>query len=176
MAEESAASLVSKLSDHDAERVLQSVTERLVQQAGDLAADNEEEAREIIAAAVSRYGAGPLSADDVAPAVAPPASLARATLALLARDPGTAGLVRDTVADLPEETQMVVDPVTIAVVLAGLVAFLQTKFSLKVRRVDGKLDVEFTLSKEAASDETIKEVITAVGGASSGTWPGTGGQ
>jgi hypothetical protein len=168
MAEESAAGLVGELSDHDAERLLESVTERLIGQAGELAAENEEEAREIIAAAVSRYGAGPLSADDVAPAVARPTSLVRATLELLARDPGTSGLVRDAVKGMPEETQMVVDPITVAVVLAGLVAFLQTKFSLKVRRVGGKTDIELTISKDAASDETIKEVLTTVGEVASG--------
>lgn len=71
-------------------------------------------------------------------------------------------------ADMPEETQMVVDPITVAVVLVGLVAFLQTKFRLKVRRVGGKTDIEFAISKDAASDETIKEVLTAVGGVASG--------
>ena len=168
MAQESVAGLVSDLSDHDAERVLQSVTEQLVQHVGDLAADNEEEAREIIAAAATWYGNSPLSADDVAPAVAQPTGLVRATLDLLARDPATADLVRAAAVDLPEETQMVVDPITIGVVLAVLVAFLQTKFSLRVRKTGGKVDVEFSISKDAASEDTINQVISAVGGGAPG--------
>ena len=142
MADASTAHLVSELSDHDAERVLQLVGERLVQEVSELAADNEEDAREIIAASVTRYGSQPLSADDVAPAAVQPISLVQATLALLADDPATEGMVRGAIADLPEETQMVVDPITIAVVLVGLVAFLQTKFSLKVRRKAGKVNIE----------------------------------
>ncbi len=55
---------------------------------------------------------------------------------------------------------MVVDPITIGVVLAVVVAFLQTKFSLKVRKVGGKVDVEFSVSKDATSEDTIKRVIT----------------
>jgi hypothetical protein len=169
MADASTAHLVSELSDHDAERVLQLVGERLVQGVGELAADNEEDAREIIAASVTRYGSQPLSADDVAPAAVQPISLVQATLTLLADDPATEGVVRGAIADLPEETQMVVDPITIAVVLVGLVAFLQTKFSLKVRRKAGKVDVDFSISKDAASQETIKQVVSAVGRAASGS-------
>jgi hypothetical protein len=161
---ESAATLINGLVDHDAERVLQSVTERLVQSVGDLAADNEEEAREIIASTISRFRDEPVSADDVAPPAAEPADLVRATLDLLAHDPETAHMVRDAIAGLPEVTQMVIDPVTIGVVLAGVVAFLQTRFTLKVRKSGGKVNVEFSISKEAASEDTIKRVLKAVGG------------
>jgi hypothetical protein len=169
MADVSTAHLISELSDHDIERVLQLVAERLVQEVGELAADNEEDAREIIAASVSRYGGRSLSADDVAPAAVEPISLVQATLTLLADDPATDGLVRGAIADLSEETQMVVDPITVAVVLVGLVAFLQTKFSLRVRRKAGQVDVDVSISKDSASPETIKQVITAVGRAASGS-------
>jgi hypothetical protein len=139
------------------------VLDRLLSGVGELEVDDEESARELVAAFVTRPDE-PVAANDV---VRPSEALdvyVRATLALLAEDAETAPVVDDVLAQLPADTQMFADPITAALVLGVLVAFLQTKLDVKVRRKNGKVDFEFTLAKEAASDETVAKVVDAVRG------------
>ena len=59
---------------------------------------------------------------------------------------------------------MLADPVTLAIVLGTLVIFLQTKFHFRVTRKGGRVDFELDVSRAAASQETITEVVKAVSG------------
>lgn len=43
-------------------------------------------------------------------------------------------------------------------VLALLIAWLQTKVELRIRRKNGKTEVDFTISKQAASDQVIRNI------------------
>lgn len=155
---------VAELNDHQSERLLQEVLDQLLSQVSTLQVDNEESARELVASFLSQHGI-PVHPDEILRPVAGLETYIRGTLSMLAQDPQTAGVVESALEDLPEETQMFADPVTAAVVLGVLVAFLQTKFDLRIRRKDGRVDFEFALSKKATSDKTVGKVVEAVRGA-----------
>jgi hypothetical protein len=154
-------SRIADLSDDECDVLLRELLEALMQEAPELVADSEEAAREVVASFVSRTGQ-PVGSDEVLPPTTEVATHVRATLRLLAEDPDTARLVEDTLARLPESTQMFVDPITAAVVLGVLVAFLQTKFSVKVSQKDGRTEFEASIAKDATSDQTVEKVIDAV--------------
>jgi hypothetical protein len=154
-------SRVEALTDHGAERLLQAVLDCLVERAGDLVVSDEDSARELVAAFVSAPD-GPVRSDAVVRPMVGLTTYVRGTLLLLADDPSTASDVESALNDLPEETQMFADPVTAAVVLGTLVAFLQTKVHASVTRKDGRIQFEFGLTKNATSDETIASVVEAV--------------
>jgi hypothetical protein len=156
---------VSELDEATAERLLQAALERLVDDGIELAVENEEDARELVAAILTQHASQAESvvrADDVVPPTAPVEKYVRSVLLMLAQDPQTAARVASSLNTLPEETQMVVEPVTAALVLGALVAFLQTKFDVHIRRKDGKTDFSFSLSKKPASDETVGDVLDVV--------------
>lgn len=152
---------IATLSDHQRERLLQEVLEKLLDNGIELPVDDEESARELLAAFLSQEG-GPVHSDDVLrPSVALETYI-RDVLDLLANDDETAPVVREALDELPEETQMFVDPITAAVVLGALVAFLQTKVDFKISRKDGKTEFEFAVAKKATSDRLISRVIEAI--------------
>lgn len=152
---------IARLSDHQRERLLQEVLERLLDSGIELPVDDEESARELLAAFLSQEG-GAVHSDDVLRPSVPLETYVRDVLALLADDEETAGVVSEAVDELPEETQMFVDPITAAVVLGALVAFLQTKVDFKISRKDGKTEFEFAVAKKATSDRLVTRVIEAV--------------
>lgn len=152
---------LSALSDHEEEHLLHAVMDRLLEQTPDLHADTEESARELIAAFLTHHGAHTTPDDIVRPSTDLNTHI-HATLTLLADDPTTTDLVRDTLDTLPEDTQMFADPVTAAVILGALVAFLQTRFDLRIARKAGKTEFSFTLAKKAATDRTVAKVVEAV--------------
>jgi hypothetical protein len=154
---------VEELDDHESERLLQAVMDLLLTDVGTLGVGDEESARELVAAFVSRPGL-PATADDILRPSVPLAAYVHATLALLAADPRTAPLVEAMLDQLADETQMFADPVTAALVLGALVAFLQTKFDVHVSRKEGKVEFEFAIGKDATSDEIVGKVADAVRG------------
>ncbi|WP_328993942.1 hypothetical protein OG394_06165 [Kribbella sp. NBC_01245] len=154
---------VGALSNQDSERLLQAVMDRLLADTAPLEVDDEESARELVAAFVTRPDE-PVAPDDVIRPSVDVDTYVRAALTLLVEDSETAPVVEESLTRLPDETQMFADPVTAALVLGVLVAFLQTKFDVKVSRKDGKVDFDFSVGKEAASDETVAKVVDAVRG------------
>jgi hypothetical protein len=152
---------IATLSDHQCERLLQEVFEKLLEDGVELPVDDEESARELLAAFVSQHS-DPVHSDDVLrPAVGLDVYV-RDVLALLAEDCETGAVVREALDDLPEETQMFAEPITAAIVLGVLVAFLQTKINFKISRRNGKTDFEFSLAKKASSDRLVGKVVDAV--------------
>ena len=154
-------SRIAHLSDDECDVLLGELLEVLMQETRELVVDSEEAAREVLASFVSRNGQ-PVGPDEVLPPTTELGTYVRATLRLLAEDPDTSRLVEDTLERLPKSTQMFADPITAAVVLGALVAFLQTKFSVKVSHKDGRTELEASVSKNATSDETIGKVVDAV--------------
>jgi hypothetical protein len=152
---------IGALTDHQAERALQTTMERLVDRVGELAVGDEDSARELVAAFLGQSGSAVAPDSVVRPSISLDTHV-RSTLALLAYDPATAGDVRAALDELPDETQMFADPITAAVVLGALVAFLQTKMHASVARKDGRLEFAFSMSKQATSDETVAKVVDAV--------------
>ena len=159
---ENLVAVIAALDDPTSERLLQAVLEAMLQSGESLLAGDEHDARELVAATVALYP------DEVVPTTEDPVEAVRRALLLVAADPTTAPLVSATLDALPDETQMFADPVTAAIVLAVLVAFLQTKFDLKVSRKSGKVDVELKVSKQSTSDETVAKVLDAVRRAATG--------
>jgi hypothetical protein len=154
-------SRVEALSEHEAERLLQAVMDRLMDRTGDLVVSDEDTARELVAAFVSGPG-DQVHSDAVVRPMVELNTYVRGTLLLLADDSSTAPDVESALADLQDETQMFADPVTAAVVLGALVAFLQTKVHASVVRKDGRIQFEFGVTKNATSNEAIVSVVEAV--------------
>jgi hypothetical protein len=90
-------------------------------------------------------------------------AVARRVLQHLLEDPDTAGPTRDVVADPPKDTQLSVDSVVVgAVVLAALVAWLQTKVDLRIRRRHGTTEFDFHLTNKATGTGTLRRVASVV--------------
>ncbi len=154
---------IQALSAQDSDRLLQAVFDRLLAQVGTLEIDDEEAARELLASFLTQP-TRQVSAVEVARPSIPADVYVRHTLDMLVGDAQTAPIVAEELDQLPPESQMFADPVTAALVLGVLIAFLQTKFDVAVSRKDGKLDFSFSASKAAASDEVIAQVVAEVGG------------
>lgn len=81
----------------------------------------------------------------------------------LLEDPDTSEVTREVVADPPKDTQLSVDAVpTGAVVLAALVAWLQTKVDLRIRRRHGTTEFDFHLTNKTAGTGALREVASMV--------------
>lgn len=152
---------ITTLSGHQRERLLQEVLEKLLDSGIELPVDDEESARELLAAFLRLEGDSVHSDDVLRPSVALE-TYVRDVLDLLANDDETAPVVRESLNELPEETQMFVDPITAAVVLGGLVAFLQTRFDIRISHKDGKTEFEFVLRKKPTSDRLVTRLIEAI--------------
>jgi hypothetical protein len=154
------AARVALLSDHQSELLLQEVFDQMLADVGTLCVDDEESAYELLAAFISqRQECLP---EQVLRPSTDTITYVRRTLGMLAEDPLSRSIIESRLRQLPDEEQMFADPVTAALVLAALVAFLQTKFDISITRKGGEVDFHFGLSKDAASDDVIEKVVTAV--------------
>lgn len=88
---------------------------------------------------------------------------ARRVLAALMEDPVTADTARAVMVEPPSDTRLGAElAVPAVVVLAGVVAWLQTKVDVRIQRKDGKTEFDFRVVKEAASSGVLKELAVAV--------------
>ncbi|WP_328874480.1 hypothetical protein OHT76_32940 [Streptomyces sp. NBC_00287] len=88
---------------------------------------------------------------------------ARRVLVALAEDPGTRAAAAPVLADPPADTRLGADlAVPALAAVAGVVAWLQTKVDVRIKRKDGKTEFEFRVVKEAASAGLLKELAGAV--------------
>jgi hypothetical protein len=158
---------VADLDAPTAERLLQATLDHQLASGTELGINDEEDARELVAAFVSQHDAD-VRADDVVPPAEPVDSYVERVLAMIAEDPDTADAVATSLETLPDETQMVVEPVTAALVLAAIVAFLQTKFEVRINRKDGKTEFSFSAAKKPTSSKTLGEIADVVRKASIG--------
>lgn len=157
---------VASLSEYEAELVLQTALDKMLEAVPDPAADSEDGAREIIASAVSDHSSSEsVQPQDVVPYAADPAKYVGNMLLLLANDPETSGFVADAISELDKEDeneQLFVEPITAALILTTVVVFLQTKFTLDVDRKNGTTNVKMSISKDATGDDLISKVIASV--------------
>lgn len=136
---------------------LQEITEDLAAEHG-LEAENDEEALHIVEALLAHAdtpGTAAWLLDDEAKAL----DAGRRLLDALAEDPGTRPLAEPLLAEPPVDDQLAVVEVSAGVVvLVALVAFLQTKVSVKMERKTSKGKVSFELTKEAAKGSTLMQL------------------
>ncbi len=62
-----------------------------------------------------------------------------------------------------EDRKVLVEPVTTALVLAGIVILLQTRGELKVKQKDGHVDVELHVEKKSTADSIVKKFFSLFG-------------
>lgn len=154
---------VEELDEGDSERVLGSVVDALSDQLTASGVNDLDSARRVIAAALSEQSDATVSPDGIVPDHEDPASYVPGTLALLAGDPATAGLVEDAIASLDNDNgQLFADPLTAAVILSAVVIVLQTKFDISFDRKNGKTNLSINVAKGATNNATLGEIIAAV--------------
>jgi hypothetical protein len=77
----------------------------------------------------------------------------------------THDLAEDLLADPPGDDQMSIDQIDQHIAaLAFLVAFLQTKITVRVSRAGGKTTFDFNISKQAASNAVVAKVLSLAAG------------
>lgn len=88
---------------------------------------------------------------------------ARTLLAVLAADPTTRDQVAELLANPPDDEQRSVElALAAAVVLGGLITWLQTKFEIEINRADGKTSFRFSARKDAVDKELIADTVKSV--------------
>ncbi|WP_330455977.1 hypothetical protein OIB37_03325 [Streptomyces sp. NBC_00820] len=144
----------ASLTERSVVLALQEITEDLSLPHG-LVSENDEEALEIVRMLLAHGGvpaqpARLLDDDDLA------LGAGRRLLEVLAEDPGTRPVTEPLLADPPVDEQLAVVEVSAGVVvLLALVAFLQTKVSLKVERKSRRGKVVFEVTKEATQPSVL---------------------
>ncbi|QKG19814.1 effector-associated constant component EACC1 [Actinomadura verrucosospora] len=145
------------LSDRSVVLSLQEITE-------DLSADRDyapadvDEARALLDALLA-------AADRSAAALPerPGEQAARALLTELAADPDTAGRAAAVLADPPADEQLGIEAAaTSVVVIAGLVTWLQTKITIRVRHRDGDWEFDFRLDKQPVPASVLRRLADTV--------------
>ncbi|GGQ68287.1 hypothetical protein [Kitasatospora griseola] len=78
-------------------------------------------------------------------------------LAALAEEPACADTAADLLAGPPTESRLGGD-----LALAVVVAWLQTKVDIRFQRIDGRIEFEFRLLKQATDGTTLRTLATAI--------------
>lgn len=121
----------------------------------------EAEARLVISALLTQAHVANTDPSDLLPTE--PAALAAARRALVAAsaDTGAQEMTAELLAEPPRDEQMSVEAVLASSsVFALLIAWLQTKVKLRIHRKDGKTEVDFTISKQAADGQVLRAIAT----------------
>lgn len=150
---------IHEIDDRTALRVLSALTEELQEKLPDgPKIASIEDARDAINALLVEAGTeGAPNADAIG------AGHARALLAMLADDPVTHDHVADLVANPPNDEQRSVElALGAAIVLGGLITWLQTKFDIDFKREDGETSFRFRARKDAVDKDLIAETAQAV--------------
>ncbi|PJM91453.1 hypothetical protein [Streptomyces sp. CB01373] len=167
----SAAHTVGLLSDRSVLLSLQEIAEDIGTADTGRAPLDMDEAESLLAALLTAGGQPPVAVSGLPEERL--LSVARGLLARIAADPDTAGPAGVVLADPPADEQMSVESaVTAAVVLGSLVAWLQTKVDIRIKRKEGKSEFEFRLSKPSASTPLLRELSEAVARLLGGGPPG----
>lgn len=87
----------------------------------------------------------------------------RVLLNVMLEDPQTRTVIDPLLKDPPKDQQKSVEvAVSAAIILGGLIAWLQTKIDIQVTRSRGKTEFSFKLRKESTNPEIIKKVVSQV--------------
>jgi len=88
---------------------------------------------------------------------------ARRLLATLTEEPACADTAADLLTDPPADSRLGGElALTGVVVLAAVVAWLQTKVDIRFKRIDGRTEFEFRLLKQATDGTTLRTLAAAV--------------
>jgi hypothetical protein len=157
---------ISKLDDAAVLRVLSAVTEQLraqLPQTATASVNGADEAREAVSQLLQQ--AGSHAPQEVLPDEGSHAAQARALLQLMLQDPETRAVVQPLIDHPPDDEQRSVElALAGAVILGGLVTWLETKVEIDVERKGGKINFRFHLKKEAAGDSLIHSLAKQVAG------------
>jgi len=157
---------VSKLDDAAVLRVLSAATEQLrarMPQTANQSVKSADEARAAVSQLLERAGSD--TPHNVLPDEGSHTAQARALLRLMLQDSGTHAVVQPLVDNPPDDEQRSVElALAGAVILGGLVTWLQTKIEIDVERQDGKTNFRFHMKKEAGSESLIQSLAKQVAG------------
>jgi hypothetical protein len=105
--------------------------------------------------------------------VTPVRDAMRSALDIALGDSTTQALAEDLIADPPEEDQMGVDQLAEYIpTLFFLVAFLQTRFRVRISRVAGRTEAVVEFEKEAAKPEVVDKLVSIAGSVLAGSGDG----
>jgi hypothetical protein len=122
---------------------------------------SEDDAHSLVAAALAAVGE-PYRPPGHEPAPATVAEL-RDLLRIAAQDETTAATARPILQDPPRDHQMAINAVLMdPLVLGAVVALLQTRLRIDVKRTDGKTSFVVRLDKQAASQSLIQDFLHAI--------------
>lgn len=157
---------VSKLNDAAVLRVLSATTEQLrarLPQTATASLKSADEAREAVSQLLLL--AGSHAPQEVLPDEGSHPAQARALLQLMLQDPETRAVVQPLIDHPPDDEQRSVElALAGAVILGGLVTWLQTKVEIDVERKGGNTSFRFHLKKEPVGDSLIQSLAKQVAG------------
>ncbi|MFI7231927.1 hypothetical protein ACIBO5_52810 [Nonomuraea angiospora] len=152
---------MTELADRTVILILQELAEDLQRPAAALEVTSEDEARLVLRALLDGYADGDArTAQDALPlprSAAEAIGAGRRLLAAAQRDEDAGPVARALTQDPPADDQLSVEAAAVVVVvLAAMIAFLQTKVSIKIQRDADGTKVEFELLKRASSDSLLR--------------------
>jgi hypothetical protein len=155
---------IQQLSDREVENIISHVTSELRDHLPDddsrNAIQSQEEASAAITALLQNNG-GEWRDPSLYPEDQPRRS--RALLQLLLEDELLRSDIEALIVHPPGDSQRSADlAISAAVILGGLIAWLQTKIDIRVTRKDGKTDFHFQVLKNKTSGNIIKDVVSTV--------------
>lgn len=157
---------IQKLDDSTVLRILSHLTEQLRDEISDQGHNSiwsADEARSAVALLLESNGVASMEPSAVVADEAAAAEQGRALLRLFWEDETVRPKVEELLAHPPEDTQKSVElAIATAVVLGGLITWLQTHIEIDIARKEGKTEFSFKLKKEKTSDDLIKKVVEPV--------------
>lgn len=158
---------IRQLDDNTALRVLSHLTQRLretmtPEQRG--AVVNMDEARRAMASFIETYGAKLTDSEIKALGSNGSAGLAPgAALGLMMDDPAVNDCARDLISNPPDDTQRSVElALSGAIILGGLIGWLQTKVEIQVSRKNRETEFHFSLKKNSSSEGSLKAIAQGI--------------
>lgn len=154
------------LNDAAVLRILSAATEQIRSQLPEKATGtlkSADEGRQAVAQLLRESGANPPA--EILPDDGTHAAQARALLELMLQDPETSPVVSELIDHPPDDEQRSVElALAGAVILGGLVTWLQTKVEIDIHRKGGKTEFRFHMRKDTASNSLIQTIAKQVVG------------
>jgi hypothetical protein len=159
-------SCLDKLDDRAVLRILSHLTEQLREELpeGDRRSiSSEDEARQAVHVLLTEAGVN--APETILPEEAGNAALARRFLKVLLDDPEICPMVEALVINPPDDEQRSIElAIAGAVILGGLITWLQTKMNIDVHRKDGNTEFRFQLRKNSTKSSVIQDTAKQIAG------------
>jgi hypothetical protein len=158
--------LVENLDSDKVLLILSHITEDMLQDIPEEEADviqSNDDARQVIVALLNTTGE---NSENIDAATILPGdgvdAVGRRVLNLLLDDETMRTKAQNLVAHPPEETQMVIDPITGAIVLVALITWLQTKVDVDGEINIGTIKFKVKANKEPTDRDTLKDIAHTI--------------